>query len=77
MISYFMPKLENTLSKTLNVPPYRLLVISILSPFLNKLNTAVIAASPDANANPLFPPSISAINFSRASLVGLPVLEYS
>ena len=49
----------------------------MLSPVLNRDNTVVIAAKPDAKANPYFPFSNSAINFSRASRVGLPVLEYS
>ena len=58
-------------------PPYTLFEIRILSPCENRDKTAVIAAMPDANANPCVPPSSSAINASNASLVGFFVREYS
>ena len=37
----------------------------------------MIAAIPELKANPATPPSISRINASNASLVGLPVRAYS
>ena len=44
---------------------------------LNKVNTAAIAAMPEAKAKPLYPFSRSLIKASRAALVGLPDLAYS
>ena len=72
-----MPKWLNTLSSTLNVPPYTFFEMITLSPVSKRLKTAVMAAMPEPNANPAFPPSSSAISASSAALVGLPVLEYS
>ena len=72
-----MPKLSNTLLRSLYVPPYTLSDMMSLSPCLKRLRTVVIAARPDAKAKPCVPFSRSAIRASRAFLVGLPVLEYS
>jgi len=58
-------------------PPYKSFVEIISSPGLRSFKTASIAAKPDPNANPNFPFSILAREFSNAVRVGLCVLLYS
>ena len=51
----------STLSKNRNVPPYVFSETMTWSPALSIVPIAPIAAMPDANANPAFPPSIAAM----------------
>ena len=73
----FLPKSFKVFSNNSNVPPYKLSADTILSPTCVRLIIAQnIPANPLAVAYAALPPSIAAILFSNASVVGFVNLEY-
>ena len=66
-----MPWSFSVLANRFQVPPYRSVDATILSPILARFCTAIaVAAWPDATASAATPPSNAATRFSSASCVG-------